>query len=95
VITARVAWETAQANLIGLGVARAQYAHAIAVLVGKNPEDLDIPHSNTVPTLPTVPVGVPSTLLQRRPDISPRNVPWLRRMPPLALPWRRTTPRYR
>jgi NodT family efflux transporter outer membrane factor (OMF) lipoprotein len=70
VITARVAWETAQANLIGLGVARAQYAHAIAVLVGKNPEDLDIPHSNTVPSLPTVPVGVPSTLLQRRPDIS-------------------------
>ena len=70
VITARVAWETAQANLIGLGVARAQYAHAIAVLVGKNPEDLDIPHSTTVPTLPTMPVGVPSTLLQRRPDIS-------------------------
>jgi NodT family efflux transporter outer membrane factor (OMF) lipoprotein len=70
VITARVAWETAEANLIGLGVARAQYAHAIAVLVGKNPEDLDIPHSTTAPTLPTMPVGVPSTLLQRRPDIS-------------------------
>lgn len=70
VITARVAWETAQANLIGLGVARAQYAHAIAVLIGKNPEDLDIPHSTTVPALPTVPVGVPSTLLQRRPDIA-------------------------
>jgi NodT family efflux transporter outer membrane factor (OMF) lipoprotein len=70
VIAARVAWETAQANLIGLGVARAQYAHAIAVLVGKNPEDLDIPHSTTAPTLPTMPVGVPSTLLQRRPDIS-------------------------
>ena len=70
VITARVAWETAKANLIGLGVARAQYAHAIAVLVGKNPEDLDIPHSTTTPTLPTVPVGVPSTLLQRRPDIA-------------------------
>lgn len=70
VITARVALETAQANLIGLGVARAQYAHAIAVLVGKNPEDLDIAHSTTVPTLPSVPVGVPSTLLQRRPDIA-------------------------
>jgi NodT family efflux transporter outer membrane factor (OMF) lipoprotein len=70
VITARVALETAQANLIGLGVARAQYAHAIAVLIGKNPEDLDIPHSTTVPALPTVPVGVPSTLLQRRPDIA-------------------------
>jgi NodT family efflux transporter outer membrane factor (OMF) lipoprotein len=70
VITARVALETAQANLISLGVSRAQYAHAIAVLVGKNPEELDIPHSTVMPTLPTVPVGVPSTLLQRRPDIA-------------------------
>jgi NodT family efflux transporter outer membrane factor (OMF) lipoprotein len=70
VITARVALETAQANLIGLGVARAQFAHAIAVLVGKNPEELDIPHSTVMPTLPTVPSGMPSTLLQRRPDIA-------------------------
>jgi NodT family efflux transporter outer membrane factor (OMF) lipoprotein len=70
VITAQVALETAQAALINLGVARAQYAHAIAVLVGKNPEDLDIPHSTAMPTLPTVPVGVPSTLLQRRPDVA-------------------------
>jgi NodT family efflux transporter outer membrane factor (OMF) lipoprotein len=70
VIAARVAWETAQADLIGLGVARAQFAHAIAVLVGKNPEELDIPHSAVMPTLPTVPTGVPSTLLQRRPDIA-------------------------
>jgi NodT family efflux transporter outer membrane factor (OMF) lipoprotein len=70
VIAARVALETAQASLIGLGVARAQYAHAIAVLVGKNPEELDIPHSTVMPTLPSVPAGVPSTLLQRRPDIA-------------------------
>ena len=70
VITARVALETADANLTGLGVARAQYAHAIAVLVGKNPEELDIPHSTVMPTLPVVPAGVPSTLLQRRPDIA-------------------------
>jgi NodT family efflux transporter outer membrane factor (OMF) lipoprotein len=69
VITAQVALESAQANLIGLGVARAQFAHAIAVLVGKKPEELDIPRSTSVPTLPTVPVGVPSTLLERRPDI--------------------------
>jgi NodT family efflux transporter outer membrane factor (OMF) lipoprotein len=70
VITAQVALETAESNLIGSGVARAQYAHAIAVLVGKNPEDLDIPHSAALPTLPTIPIGVPSTLLQRRPDIA-------------------------
>jgi NodT family efflux transporter outer membrane factor (OMF) lipoprotein len=70
VITAQVALETAQANLIGSGVARAQYAHAIAVLVGKKPEDLDIPHNGTLPSLPTIPIGVPSTLLQRRPDIA-------------------------
>jgi NodT family efflux transporter outer membrane factor (OMF) lipoprotein len=70
VITAQVALETAQATLIGAGVARAQYAHAIAVLVGKKPEDLDIPHNGTLPTLPSIPIGVPSTLLQRRPDIA-------------------------
>jgi NodT family efflux transporter outer membrane factor (OMF) lipoprotein len=70
VITAQVALETAQANLIGLGVARAQFAHAIAVLVGKKPEDLDIPKSSVMPTLPTIPIGVPSQLLERRPDIA-------------------------
>jgi NodT family efflux transporter outer membrane factor (OMF) lipoprotein len=70
VITAQVALETAQASLIGLGVARAQFAHAIAVLVGKDPEDMDIPHSTAMPTLPDIPPGVPSTLLQRRPDIA-------------------------
>ena len=70
VITARTQLENTQSSLIALGVARAQYAHAIAVLVGKNPEELDIPHSTTLPTLPNVPAGVPSTLLQRRPDIA-------------------------
>jgi NodT family efflux transporter outer membrane factor (OMF) lipoprotein len=69
-ISARTQLENAQSSLLSLGVARAQYAHAIAVLVGKNPEDLDIPHSTTQPTLPTVPAVVPSTLLQRRPDIA-------------------------
>ena len=70
VITAQVALETAESSLIGSGVARAQYAHAIAVLVGKNPEDRDIPHSTALPTLPTIPIGVPSILLERRPDIA-------------------------
>ncbi|MDR3446194.1 efflux transporter outer membrane subunit [Dyella sp.] len=70
VITARTQLENAQSKLIALGVSREQYVHAIAVLVGKNPEELDIPHNATLPTLPQVPTGVPSTLLQRRPDIA-------------------------
>lgn len=69
-ITARTQLENAQASLIALGVARAQYEHAIAVLVGRNPEDMTIPHNGKLPILPTIPAGVPSTLLQRRPDIA-------------------------
>ena len=69
-ISARTQLENAQSSLLALGVTRAQYAHAIAVLVGKNPEDLDIPHSTSLPALPSVPAGVPSTQLQRRPDIA-------------------------
>jgi NodT family efflux transporter outer membrane factor (OMF) lipoprotein len=68
--TAQTELDNAQASLVALGVARAQYEHAIAVLVGKNPEDLDISHSSFMPTLPNIPVGVPSALLQRRPDIA-------------------------
>lgn len=67
---ARTQLQTAQSNLLNAGIARAQYVHAIAVLVGKNPEDIDIPHSTALPSLPSVPVGVPSALLQRRPDIA-------------------------
>ena len=70
VITARTQLESAKSSLIALGVTRAQYVHAIAVLVGKNPEDLDIPHSTSLPALPMIPAGMPSTLLQRRPDIA-------------------------
>jgi NodT family efflux transporter outer membrane factor (OMF) lipoprotein len=70
IITARTQLENAQASLIALGVSRAQNEHAIAVLVGRNPEDMSIPHSTKLPVLPTIPAGVPSTLLQRRPDIA-------------------------
>ena len=70
VIAARTQLENAQSSLIALGVGRAKDAHAIAVLVGKNPEELDLPHDATIPTLPSIPTGVPSTLLQRRPDIA-------------------------
>ncbi|MDR0204638.1 MAG: efflux transporter outer membrane subunit [Delftia acidovorans] len=67
---ARAQLETTQASLVAVGVARAQYAHAIAVLVGQAPEALQIPPESLMPALPDVPVGLPSTLLQRRPDIA-------------------------
>lgn len=69
-VSARTQLESAQSNLIALGVARAQYVHAIAVLVGRNPEELDVPTNTTLPTLPSIPLSVPSTLLERRPDIA-------------------------
>jgi len=69
-VQARTQLENAQANLIALGVSRAQFQHAIAVLVGKNPGELTIPHSTALPALPDIPAGVPSTILQRRPDIA-------------------------
>ncbi|WP_293034631.1 efflux transporter outer membrane subunit [Paraburkholderia sp.] len=69
-ILARTQLEGAQSSLIALGVARAQNEHAIAVLVGRNPEDIEIPHSEKLPALPVIPAGVPSTILQRRPDVA-------------------------
>jgi NodT family efflux transporter outer membrane factor (OMF) lipoprotein len=70
VITARTQLEGAQAQLINAGVARAQYEHAIAVLVGKPPADLNLTPGKLIARIPRIPVGVPSTLLQRRPDIA-------------------------
>jgi NodT family efflux transporter outer membrane factor (OMF) lipoprotein len=70
VITARTQLENAQAQLVSAGEARAQYEHAIAVLVGHAPSDLSLPAGQLITTVPQVPVGVPSTLLQRRPDIA-------------------------
>ena len=59
-----------QSQLMDLGVQRAAFEHAIAVLIGKAPADLAIPvvTLNTLP--PPVPLGVPSELLERRPDIA-------------------------
>jgi NodT family efflux transporter outer membrane factor (OMF) lipoprotein len=56
--------------LIDYDVARAQYEHAIAVLAGKAPAEVTISHRAIKITPPPVPVGVPSTLLERRPDIA-------------------------
>ncbi|OYV33972.1 MAG: RND transporter, partial [Acidocella sp. 20-61-6] len=70
VITARTQFEGAQAQLISAGEARAQYEHAIAVLIGHAPADLSLPAGLQIAEMPEIPVGVPSTLLQRRPDIA-------------------------
>jgi NodT family efflux transporter outer membrane factor (OMF) lipoprotein len=61
---------TARAQLIDLGVARAQFEHAIAILIGKPPSALSIPAATLQSTPPPIPVGVPSALLERRPDIA-------------------------
>lgn len=70
VITARTQLEGAQAQFINAGAARAQYEHAIAVLAGQAPEDMSLPPGTLIAVVPVAPPGVPSTLLQRRPDIA-------------------------
>ena len=70
VITARTQLEVAQSQLINAGVTRAQYEHAIAVLVGKPPADLSLDPGQLIAEIPQVPDGMPSSLLQRRPDIA-------------------------
>jgi NodT family efflux transporter outer membrane factor (OMF) lipoprotein len=62
--------DTATAEATDLGVARAQYEHAIATLIGKPPSELTIAVATFNPDPPEVPVAVPSTLLERRPDIA-------------------------
>jgi len=61
---------SAQASLVNVGVSRGQYEHAIAVLAGLTPADLSIPHTAMPQNVPVTPPGIPSTLLQRRPDIA-------------------------
>jgi NodT family efflux transporter outer membrane factor (OMF) lipoprotein len=62
--------DSAEAAATDLGIARAQYEHAIAVLIGVPPSHLSIAYSRFNPTLPAIPVGVPADLLERRPDIA-------------------------
>jgi len=62
--------ESAKAQATDLGIARAQYEHAIAVLIGVPPVQFSLPYRHFNQALPAVPVGVPSDLLERRPDIA-------------------------
>jgi len=51
-------------------VQRAQFEHAIAVLIGKPPAEFSLPGAPLNYQPPTIPIGLPSDLLQRRPDIA-------------------------
>ena len=71
VLQAQTQLANAKADEAGLQRTRAQLEHAIAVLVGLAPGNFNVaPVASYKPTVPDVPLGVPSTLLQRRPDIA-------------------------
>jgi NodT family efflux transporter outer membrane factor (OMF) lipoprotein len=70
VLQAETQLRTTQAQAIDLGIQRAQMEHAIAVLVGKAPADLSISFAPLTKEPPEIPTGVPSELLERRPDIA-------------------------
>ena len=70
VVQAETQLKTAQAQAIDLRPTRAQYEHAIAVLVGKPPAEITLEPMHTEERVPEVPPGVPSTLLERRPDVA-------------------------
>ncbi|WP_211251723.1 efflux transporter outer membrane subunit [Andreprevotia chitinilytica] len=70
VAQAETQWQSAQAQQLDLGIQRAQLEHAIAILIGKAPADFTLAKAPVTATLPAVPAGVPSDLLERRPDIA-------------------------
>jgi NodT family efflux transporter outer membrane factor (OMF) lipoprotein len=70
VVEAQTTLQTVESQAINLGVARAQFEHAIAVLVGANPTGFSIPVKPLLTNAPPVPIGMPSVLLERRPDIA-------------------------
>lgn len=70
VAEAKTTLEAAQATAINVGLLRAQYEHAIAMLVGKLASDFSIPVKPMVYAPPPIPTGVPSQLVERRPDIA-------------------------
>ena len=62
--------EAAQAQDTNLGIARAQYEHAIAILLGQSPSSFSLASASRNVHLPSIPTGVPAELLERRPDIA-------------------------
>jgi NodT family efflux transporter outer membrane factor (OMF) lipoprotein len=70
VAQAQTQLETVRAQLVDVGVARAQYEHAVGTIADYKLPSFSIPFSPLDLPLPKVPLGVPSQLLERRPDIS-------------------------
>jgi NodT family efflux transporter outer membrane factor (OMF) lipoprotein len=70
VVGAQATLKTAESAALNLGVARAQYEHAIAMLIGKPATDFTFEVKPLLVAPPPLPIGVPSQLLQRRPDIA-------------------------
>jgi NodT family efflux transporter outer membrane factor (OMF) lipoprotein len=70
VVQAQAQLESTRTRLSEATMARSQYEHAIAVLAGQSPSSFSLPAGRIVNLPPSIPVGLPSQLLERRPDIS-------------------------
>jgi len=70
VVQAQTTLKSAESAALNAGVNRAQFEHAIAMLIGKPATDFSIPVKPMLVAPPPVPVGVPSELLERRPDVA-------------------------
>ena len=62
--------EQTRAQLVAENITRAQFEHAVAVLIGKAPAEVSIERAPPPPVIPTLAPDTPSTLLERRPDIA-------------------------
>ena len=70
VVEARATLQSAQASAVNVGLSRAQFEHAIAMLVGKVATDFSIPVKPMIYAAPAIPTGLPSQLAERRPDVA-------------------------
>lgn len=70
VAQAQTQLHSTRADLVDLTWQRAQFENAIAVLMGRAPADFSLAETTAVPALPSIPLQVPSQLLERRPDIA-------------------------